>query len=145
MANGLRSKDRARGHAARITNQVVHGDLNGDGLDDWAIDEGAFNCIGAASIFVGSGGFQVDLFAGLPNGDARFDSNFGAWNMRLERTGNKAALWLGVGGPLCGQENPPNEADSIRCERPLVWNKTTKHFDLALLSTARFQRPAPTK
>jgi hypothetical protein len=124
---------------------VVHGDLNGDGIDDWAIDEGAFYCAGAVSIFGGSGGSQVILFVGLPTGDALRDSQFGAYSMRLEQTGVEATLWLGVGGPFCGQENPTSRADSILCERPLVWNKTTNHFEFAPLAAVRFQPTAPGK
>jgi hypothetical protein len=119
---------------------VAHGDLNGDGIEDWAFDEGGFNCEGAASIFTGSGGSQVVVFIGLTNGDARIAFQHGAYGMRLERIGSRSILWLGVGGALCGQAGEPSHAEAIYCDRLLVWNMETKRFDFAPLVSIRTPR-----
>jgi hypothetical protein len=117
---------------------LVRGDLNGDGIDDWAFDEGKLNCTGAASIYGGSGGSQIVVFVGLPGGGAKQAFQHGAYGMRLERVGATDTLWLLVGGPLCGQAHPPSLADAISCERPIAWDQARQHFDFAPLSRARF-------
>jgi hypothetical protein len=109
-----------------------------DGLEFWAIDEGAFHCDGAASLFSGSGGSQVVVYLSLPNGHARQVFAHGAYGMAIERTGGSAKLWLGVGGPLCGQKGNPTTADAISCERPLRWDAKAQRLDFAPLSSARF-------
>jgi hypothetical protein len=119
---------------------LVSADLNGDGISDWAIDEGKFQCDGAWSAFSGSGGAQVYVYTGLPGNKARQAFVHGANGMRLERNVGRARLWLGVGGPLCGQAHPISNADAIPCERPLVWNKVSNKFEFAPLSTIKLIR-----
>jgi hypothetical protein len=118
---------------------LISADLKGDGLTDWAIDEGSFNCDGAWSIFSGSGGAQVYVFAGISRNKARQSFMHGADGMRLERESmrGRQILWLTVGGKLCGRSDPPTSTEAIRCERSLVWNKTTKQFEFAPLSTIK--------
>ena len=116
---------------------IAHGDLNGDGIDDWAVDEGGLNCKGAASIFAGSGGSQVIVFVGLPNGDARKAFQHGAYGMKLEVVGSSQTLWLRVGGPLCGQAGSPTHAEAMDCDRPIAWGKEHQRFDFAPLTSIR--------
>jgi len=116
---------------------VEHGNL-ADGLEFWAINEGAFQCEGAWSLFCGSGGCQVAVYMVLPNGHAKQVFARGAYGMAMERTGTAAKLWLGVGGGLCGQEGNPSHADAIHCDRPLTWDTKAQRLDFAPLSKARF-------
>jgi hypothetical protein len=80
---------------------VEHGNLAG-GLEFWAINEGAFQCDGAASLFSGSGGSQVVVYRSLPDGHAKRIFAHGACGMAIERSGKSAKLWICVGGGLCG-------------------------------------------
>lgn len=117
---------------------LIRGDLNRDGIGDWALDEGKFNCTGAASLYGGSGGSQVVVFLGLPGGGAKQAFQHGAFGMRLERVGTAETLWLEVGGSLCGQSAPASLADATFCYRPLVWDQEHERFAFAPLSRARF-------
>jgi hypothetical protein len=117
---------------------VARGDLNGDGIEDWAFDEGKLNCTGAASIYGGSGGSQIVVFVGVPGDGAKQAFQHGAYGMKLERVGAADTLWLLVGGPLCGQAHPSSRADAISCDRPLLWDQARGRFDFAPLSRARF-------
>jgi hypothetical protein len=115
---------------------VEHGNL-ADGLDFWAINEGAFQCEGASSLYSGSGGSQVAVYLVLPSGHARQVFAHGAYGMAMERTGTSAKLWLGVDGPLCGREGNPAHAESINCDRSLKWDFKAQKLDFAPLSQAR--------
>jgi hypothetical protein len=108
-----------------------------DGMEFWVINEGAFHCDGAASLFLGSGGSQVVVYLSLPNGHARQIFAHGAYGMTVERRGLSAKLWLVVGGPLCGQDGNPTHAGGISCERPLKWDAKAQRLDFAPLSAAR--------
>lgn len=120
---------------------LVSGDLTGKGTTDWAIDEAGFNCDGASSIFGGSGGSQVYVFIGITGNRARQAFQQGADGMRLTRRGKHDTLWLTVGGPLCGQSGELSHADSVACERPLVWNEAAQKFDFAPFSAVRRLNP----
>lgn len=109
-----------------------------EGLDFWIIEEGAFQCDGAASIFCGSGGCQVAVYLGLPNSHAKQVFLQGAHGIAVERSETSAKLWLGVGGSLCGQNENPTHAGSIRCDRPLRWDANAQMLEFAPLSEARF-------
>ena len=64
-------------------NFLVKADLNGDGQIDWAIDEAEFNCDGAASMFSGSGGSQIYVFAGKGGNEAHW-TRFGATQVIMD-------------------------------------------------------------
>jgi hypothetical protein len=117
---------------------VARGDLNGDGIDDWAFDESKFNCTAAAGIYGGAGGSQIVVFVGLPGGGARQAFQHGAYGMKLQRIGTTDTLWLRVGGPLCGQTGNTSHAEAISCDRPLTWDQARQSFDFAPLTRARF-------
>jgi hypothetical protein len=112
-------------------------DLNGDGIPDFAIDEGGFDCQGAASLFSGSGGSQVLVYLGDPAGVGRLVFQHGAFGMHMENGGSGAVLWLTVGGPLCGQKNAQSHGDMISCDRPLMWDMRRQRLDFAPLSQMR--------
>ena len=113
-----------------------HGIL-ADDLEFWAINEGAFQCDGAASLIYGSGGSQVVVYLSLPNGHAKQVFAHGAQGMTVEHSGKFAKLWVGVGGKLCGQKGNPTHAEAISCDRPLRWNVNAQKLDFAPLLQAR--------
>lgn len=127
----------AGGKPGASPNLAQRGDLNGDGITDWAIDEGGFDCEGAPSLFGGTGGSQVVVFIGTPNGGTRQVFEHGAFGMRMERAGHGEVLWLVVGGPMCGQQKARSRADMMACDRPLVWDAQRGRMDFAPISQVR--------
>lgn len=110
-------------------------DLNGDGRMDYVIYTGAFDCEGAASLFVGTGGGSVEIFLSAADGDAARAFEHGVDGMRVEQ----GRLWLAVGGPLCGQQvrdDTPRSAMQA-CWRPLHWDAGRRKLDFAPLSSVR--------
>lgn len=111
-------------------------DLNGDGHMDYVIDTTAFDCEGAASLFVGAGGGgSVEVFITTAGGSATKSFERGANGMRVEQ----GQLWLAVGGQLCGQpvaEDMPRSAMQA-CWRPLRWDASRRKLDFAPLSSVR--------
>ncbi len=119
---------------------LISGQLKGDGFTDWVIDEGAFNCDGAAGIFSGSGGAQVHVFAGTSETRARESFVHGAYGMHLQHSNGRDILWLTVGGQLCGQSGYPSHAQTVQCERPLIWDKAAQTFNFGPLSMVQGPR-----
>jgi len=117
---------------------VEHGILGGTGVEVWAIDSGRFRCDGAQSMFSGSGGAQVSVFARLSDGQVRQVLMHGAYGMNVTGSRSSLKLWLRVGGPLCGQAGQPSHAESILCDRPMVWDATAQKMDFAPIAEARF-------
>lgn len=112
----------AGGRPARSPGLVQAADLTGDGQVDYVVHEGAFVCNGAASYFSGgAGGASVNVYVSDAKRHARNVFTHGADDIRLERKGHSARLWLGVGGELCGQKQPRSRADAEACWRPLEW------------------------
>jgi hypothetical protein len=114
-----------------------------DGLEFWAINEGAFRCDGAASLFSGTGGSQVAIYMSLPNGHAKQVFAGGAYGMTIEHFGKFAKLWLSVGGQLCGQKGDPTHADMMSCDRALRWDANAHKLDFAPLSQAHIPGRMP--
>ena len=109
-------------------------DLNGDGVADWVLDEGAYVCEGAASLFGGSGGSQVTVWAGRGNGGVSQPFSHGAFGAAIE----DGRLWLMVGGEMCGQKTAGlARAEYEGCRRPLAWDARAEQFDFAPVSEAR--------
>ncbi|MBK1619830.1 hypothetical protein CKO42_15540 [Lamprobacter modestohalophilus] len=113
-------KSSCRGVGGKLVNPkqaILSADLNGDDQPDYAIDQSALNCDGAASAFSGSGGSQVDVFVSTPSGyiNAWSGGTFGA---KVEQQ----RLWLALGGRYCGQQKPSSRAAAQGCYRALSWN-----------------------
>ena len=111
-------------------------DLNGDGRSDYVIYTGAFECEGAASLFVGAGGGgSVQVFVATAEGSAKSVYEHGVNGMRLQQ----GKVWLAVGGPLCGQkvndDTPRSEMQA--CWRPLHWDAGRRTVDFGPLSSVR--------
>lgn len=114
---------------------VQSADLNGDGLADWVLDERAYSCEGAASLFGGgTGGSQTVVWAGLPGGV--LSKSFEHANFGIEITVRHVhpTLFFQVGGPLCGQSENVSRGEMIGCLRPITWNTRQQIFEFAPLS-----------
>lgn len=114
-------------------------DLTGDGIDDYVIDQGAFVCNGAASLYFGSGGSQMEIYVGMPDGHARPGFHHGHFGVYIEPTASSVAqVVLGLGGEGCGQDTDGlSRAEFQSCLRPLVWDAERQEFDFAPLSAVR--------
>ena len=89
-----------------------------------------------AASFSGSGGSQVSVYVSTPDGQAFEAFTSGSAGVKVDRTSKPAKLFLGVGGPLCGQritsDTPRSEYKG--CWRPVDWSDKTKKFQFAPVS-----------
>jgi hypothetical protein len=111
-------------------------ELTADGLPDFVIDQGAFVCDGAASLFSGSGGSQMSVFVGTPDGQAAQAFASGSFGVKVEQAARPAKLLVMVGGQLCGQKVSPRQsrAELRSCWRPVLWNAGARKMDFAPVS-----------
>lgn len=119
---------------------VIPVDLTGDDILDYVIDEAAFVCDGAASLYGGgSGGSQMEIYAGTADGGATPVFGHGNFGVDIDRATSPVQVLLGVGGELCGQKITAqmSRADYEGCRRPLAWDAARQTFDFAPLSTIR--------
>jgi hypothetical protein len=115
-------------------------DLNGDGLTDYVMDLGVYDCQGAASaVSAGQSGSAVTIFIGGPSNTAKAVYHAVAQGVDLVTTAGKPRLYVGVMGADCGQKNAAKKAmvDVEVCMRPLNWKADTQTFVLAPLSEKR--------
>jgi len=116
---------------------IKRADLNGDGIDDYVIEDGYVPCEAGASFRHGNGGTGVIIFAGTSNGAIKaFDKT--VFGISIEGASSKPVAWVAVGGHYCGQKTFVSRAAAIRCDRPLIWNASSKQFNFAPLKKARF-------
>jgi len=110
-----------------------------DDTNFWAINEATFQCDGAWSLFSTNHGAAVIVFVASSEGRASEAFNHSAFGFTLERQGDLAKIWVGVGGPLCGQKGTEglSTAEMKPCERLLRWDATTKKLDFAPLNEIR--------
>jgi hypothetical protein len=110
---------------------VQTADLNGDGAPDfvlyagWIVCEHAWNVYGdrekTVRVFAARGRDAEESFAGA------------VYDARLDTSGTRAEIVLTVSGPACGKPRADSFAGASFCERALVWNARTRHFE--------YQRP----
>jgi len=127
------------GRPGKSPDLLTIADLTGDDQPDFVIDQAAFICEGAPSLFGGSGGSQVAVYVATADGQAAPAFAGGAFGVRIDKDAKPARLSLIVGGPLCGQKVTSNtpRANYKSCWRPLVWNAGSRKMDFAPLSQIR--------
>lgn len=115
-------------------------DLTGDGLPDFVIDQGAFDCQGAASLFSGTGGSGMSAYVGTPDGQATEAFSSYTFGVRIDRQARPARLHVVVGGKLCGQRVPAGMAhsDEKSCWRPVDWHAGRRTMQFAPVSKVEF-------
>lgn len=84
-------------------------DVTGDGTPDTLVDEARFTCSTAASLFIGSGGSVIHVFA---NGT---ENMFFVQGFETVRWGDYLILLLAVSGSAC------NTANADPCFEALTW------------------------
>ena len=119
---------------------LIVADLTGDGQPDYVIDQGVFNCEGAASLYSGSGGSQMSAYIGTPDGQAFQAFSSGSFGVKVDKEAKPAKLHVVVGGPLCGQKVTPktSRSDYKSCWRPVDWNAKSQKMDFAPVSQVKF-------
>ncbi|MEA3642064.1 MAG: hypothetical protein VBE63_19300 [Lamprobacter sp.] len=117
-----------RGVGGKLVNPkqaILSADLNQDSQPDYVIDQSAMICDGAATVFSGSGGSHVDVFASTSSGYINAWSG-GAFGAKIDR----GVLWLALGGGYCGQKQASSRAAMQGCERALSWNPAERKMFL---------------
>lgn len=115
-------------------------DLTGDGLVDYVVDAAAFNCEGAASALSnGQSGSDVSVFVAGPANSAAKAYSGSVYATRIDESGPRARLYVGVSGQLCGQRNAAGRpfAEQTFCLRPLNWLAARHAFVLAPIAEKR--------
>lgn len=125
------------GASPRLVTQV---DLTGDGITDYIMDLGYYNCEGAAAaVSGGQSGSKISLFVGAPGNLAKETYTATSPSIEMITKSGKKQLYIGVMGPECGQKN----ADKLPmarvevCLRPLNWDASKHDFVLGPLSEKR--------
>jgi hypothetical protein len=133
-----RSCREAGGQPTDSPGALLVADLTGDGLVDYAIDQGGFVCRGAASIFSGSGGSEVTVYVSTSGSDAVRVFSQGSHGLKLDKGVRPARLYLQVAGVLCGQRDALKvaRAEQVFCWRPLSWSQQTQRMDFLPVSQA---------
>lgn len=120
------------------TDAIESRDLNGDGVADFVVRDGHYNCQGGASLYTGNseGGIMIFDGANRAANAAPFSSPVIA---HFIDTSGAPTLVLVLGGQFCGA--PPArsraEAASVLCERPVLWNAAARRFDLSPMAQRR--------
>jgi hypothetical protein len=97
---------------------VTERDINGDGVKDYILDYGEFECDGSSTFFCGTGGCLNQVFASLKGGYVKvLDEN--VRDLKFRRVGGKPAMVLELHGSACGK------AGAARCPRTMVWDGKT--------------------
>ena len=104
-----------------IDNFVTRIGLTGSGIDDWLINTAGIACAG----LTGGSGAMVEIFVGLPNGQAR--KAFARYALGVEIRGS--TVWLGSSGDQCRGAAAVAPAAATTCQVPLTWNKAAQRFD----------------
>lgn len=120
---------------------VLSTDLNGDGVADYALYEGAYYCDGAASLFGGTAGSSVTVFLSDKNNQHAAAWSEMVYGVKLG-TETPAKLWMDLGGAACGQRGQVVHASMDTCSRALKWNARTKKVEYEPLSQAKPITPA---
>ena len=111
-------------------------DLNGDAVDDFVVYAGWMVCEGAWSVY-GDREKTITVYAGDGRGGAPEAFAGSVFDAAIETTERGAALWLGVMAEDCGRPHAETFAEETFCDRAIVWNATTRRFELAPLATIR--------
>lgn len=140
LAEMLKTCRDAGGKPMKSPELLVVAELTGDGLPDFVINQGAFNCEGAASLYSGSGGSQMSVYVGTPDGQAQQAFSTGSFDVKVDKTARPATLQVVVGGALCGQRITASMPRSAykSCWRPVQWNAKARKMDFAPVSQVKF-------
>ena len=114
---------------------VYEKDFSGDGKTDWILDSAGFGCIGKPNLFRTANGATLEVFTSDGAGGAKSALITTAYTFRVT-DGKPAKLFVTQRGPACGSAN-------AICEKPALWNASSKKFALGADSTVVAKNPAP--
>lgn len=121
------------------TNAIETRDLNGDGVADFVVRDGQYNCQGAASLYTGNSEGGIMVFDGANRAANAVPFSSPVIMHYVDTTGPRPTLVLVLGGQFCGA--PPArsraEAASVLCERPVAWNAAARRFELTPMAQRR--------
>ncbi|WP_100177189.1 hypothetical protein [Bradyrhizobium nitroreducens] len=121
-----------------LTGPVIgHGRLAG-GPAFWTVDGATLECEGAWSLFSNAHGWDSVIFVSLPDGQVKRFTVVG-FGLTTAPAASPTRLWAAVAGVNCGQRDARSTAETIGCERELVWRADAQQLDFAPLSQARFK------
>ena len=98
---------------------VAEKDVNGDGVKDYVLDYGEFECEGSASFFCGTGGCLTQVFASLPGGGYVKALDENVRQIKFRKVRGRPAIVLDLHGSACGK------VGAAACPRTLVWDGKT--------------------
>lgn len=123
------------GRPGRSPQLTKFADLTGDGVTDYVVDTGAFNCEGAASALVnGQQGADLKVFVGGAGNTATQAWQGSVYSNTIETKAGRPRLWVGLSGLSCGQRNAARLtfAEQAACERALDWDPRRRGFVLGV-------------
>ncbi len=98
---------------------VAERDVNGDGVKDYVLDYGQFECDGSSTYFCGTGGCLTQVFASLPNGSYVKVLDENVRDLKFRRVRGRPAMVLDLHGSACGK------VGAAPCPRTLLWDGRT--------------------
>ncbi|MEA2872780.1 MAG: hypothetical protein QOH67_2756 [Hyphomicrobiales bacterium] len=111
---------------------ITERDINGDGVRDYILDYGEFECDGSATYFCGTGGCLTQVFASLPNGGYVKALDENVRDIKFRQIGKRSVIVLDLHGSACGK------VGAAPCPRVLAWDgKTFKRATLVPGMTTR--------
>ena len=118
--NGLDARCTAAGGKPGSGRYVIAQDFTGDGLLDYLLSEGDYDCTGRPGLFRTEGQARVDIFVTDRAGAARriYSDRLIAYRVLA---GRPARVQIARKGALCGAETPPQG----QCAAQLAWNGTS--------------------
>jgi hypothetical protein len=134
--NGYMQICRDAGGRPDVARAVTTVDFTGDGIVDFLLDVGSFDCQDAWSVF-GDRQKPMSVFVGDGRDGAKQAFADTAYGVRIERQGAATRLWITVAGQDCGKPPARDFASETFCERSLVWKTALQRFELAPVVTAR--------
>jgi hypothetical protein len=98
---------------------VAEKDVNADGVKDYVLDYGQFECGDFASFFCGTGGCLTQVFASLPGGGYVKALDQNVRQIKFRKVRGRPAIVLDLHGSACGK------VGAAACPRTLVWDGKT--------------------
>ena len=111
---------------------VGRADLNGDGINDYVVDDGELQCYGTDGVGIfGNRNGGVTVFLGRADGEAEKAFYYSVFGSKIYYVGKQAKLYLGMAGTYCGQMPESEKRDGYeKCSRPLKWNDKLRRFEI---------------
>lgn len=111
----------ATGQRGRIGQAITRADLNGDGIEDYVVEDADYDCPGAVSLFAGTAatGNPLSLYIADKSGGVRkvWSGGVGEWSVK-PRAG-KPTLFVQV---ICGNNANKPVSDWKWCDERLLPN-----------------------